>query len=566
MTRGACAAAAMSAALVAALAAAPPVRDTDWGWHVAQGERILAERALPWDDAWMWTTQGVRATPYAWGFDVLLALADRAGGPAGVAALGVASAVALALALHAVMVRRGARPWPAAAVVSAVLLAVRFRLLPRPHMVGDLCLLLAIGLLLDGRDPARRRRWLLLPPLVALWANLHPSAVIGCAALGALWAGEALRTRLGLGEAPLPPRDLARLAAILVACVAATLLTPIGLAPYAFLAENARWTAAGAVTELAPLRYASEPWRLIVLTALLLALPALLGALRRGVRDPGPWLVAALFGVAAAGASRFAVEWLLCTALAAAPAYGAAGRRVRAAAAAAVGLCLARLLVAAGPELLARDRPLLHPAFHCPRAADFLASTPVPQPLYNSHRLGGYLVYRLRGRPKLFWDGRLHFYDFLGQRSFEALHARFGFKTLVLAERDPAHPAEFAEGEAEWSLVHFDDEARVYVDARDPAWEGLRAARGLKRARFRWEVTGPGTFDRALVPDERDPAAAAAELEARAAADPSGYYVHSALARARLLAGDRAGARAAAAIAHATRPTELTRALLRDLP
>jgi hypothetical protein len=549
---------ALVVALVGALLAAPPIRDTDWGWHVAQGERVLVERALPWDDVWMWTTDGLRAAPYAWLFDVLLALAERAAGVAGVAAFGVVGCVLLGSALRAGLRALGAPPWPATALAAATLLAVRLRLVPRPHVVGDLFFVVTVALLLRGRwDGWRGRPWL-VPALVALWANLHPSALLGVATFGVLLAGEALRARLGApgrGDPPPATREaLLRLALIVAASGLAAFATPLGLGQVEFLHQNQ--TKFAAVVELRPLDWRQDMDRGAILTAALVALPALLAGRPR--RDPTPWLVALAFGLLAARTSRFFVEWLLFTALAAAPAYAGAGRRSRALAGALLALALGPLLVRAGAEQvgLGLSRPLLDAVNHCPTTADFLASTPVPDPLFNSNRLGGYLVYRLRGRPQVFWDGRMPFNRFLDEVSFEALHARLRFRTLVLAEREVPVTPETEAGDADWVCVHFDDEARVFVDARDPL-----AARGLRFARFRWERTA-GSIDRLLVPDLEHPAEAAAELEGWARQQPDGYYAHLALGRARLALGDRSGARAAAEVADRKRSTTTSRALL----
>ena len=545
---------ALVVALVAALVAAPPIRDTDWGWHVAQGERVLAERALPWDDVWMWSSDGVRAVPYAWGFDVLIALADRVGGVPGVAAFGMGLSALVGLALHRALRWRGAAPLAAVGVAVTILLAVRLRLIPRPHLVGDVFFLLTLSLLLDGARARSWRVWL-LPPLMVLWANLHPSALLGGGFLAVALVGEALRR--WRGKEGLVRADLVRYALVLGACAVACFLTPLGITQLDFLFLNRGWAEAALVTELRPLSWrAFHMDRVTILVAALVALPALLR--RLPLRDPAPWLVAAAAGVLAAKTSRFYVEWLLLTAFAAAPAYAApAGRRARAVARAALGLALGRVALDAAPELLTLDRPLLSPTMHCERTADFLATTPVPGPVFNSQRLGGYLVYRLRGRPKLFWDGRLHFYpSFIAEGRFEVLQARFGFRTLVVAEREGQVPAETEAGDAAWACVHFDDEARVFVDARDPL-----AARGLRFARFRWERTAGG-IERLLVPDLEHPAEAAAELETWARQQPDGYYAHLALGRARLALGDRAGARAAAAVADRKRSTATSRALL----
>ena len=71
--------------------------------------------------------------------------------------------------------------------------------------------------------------------------------------------------------------------------------------------------------------------------------------------------------------------------------------------------------------------------------ADFLASNPVPQPIFNSYNQGGYLLHVLYPGAKVFIDGRLDVYpsqvwlDMLaveeGRLKIDDLVARYGIKT-----------------------------------------------------------------------------------------------------------------------------------------
>src|SRR5688572_10377149 len=61
--------------------------DPDTWWHVAAGERILQERALPEVDAFSFTAAGTPWIAYEWLGEVLMALAARLGGLQGRALL-----------------------------------------------------------------------------------------------------------------------------------------------------------------------------------------------------------------------------------------------------------------------------------------------------------------------------------------------------------------------------------------------------------------------------------------------------------------------------------------------
>src|SRR5262249_35032867 len=70
-----------------------PFRDSDSGWHIRMGERILATGALPTTDPYAFTRAGQPWLAWEWGADVLMGAAHRAAGLSGVALLyGVAIA------------------------------------------------------------------------------------------------------------------------------------------------------------------------------------------------------------------------------------------------------------------------------------------------------------------------------------------------------------------------------------------------------------------------------------------------------------------------------------------
>jgi hypothetical protein len=71
-------------------------RDSDAGWHIRTGERILMTRTLPFADPYSFTRAGEPWFAWEWGADAATALAERGG--AGVAGIAVLYAVAIATA------------------------------------------------------------------------------------------------------------------------------------------------------------------------------------------------------------------------------------------------------------------------------------------------------------------------------------------------------------------------------------------------------------------------------------------------------------------------------------
>jgi hypothetical protein len=159
--------------------------DGDTARHLRHGATILAQHGVIRRDPFSFTRPGAPYVSFEYGAQVLLALAERLAGLAGVVALGATlAAVGVALTLR-FMLRRGVEPAAAylASAVAAVLLATHW--MARPHLFTFVLLALLLELLDRPRPPAR---WLLFG-LFGLWANLHGGWVFGMALLGAYALG-----------------------------------------------------------------------------------------------------------------------------------------------------------------------------------------------------------------------------------------------------------------------------------------------------------------------------------------------------------------------------------------
>ena len=209
--------------LVAALVSfAPPVlNDGDSFWHVSAGRWMLDHRTVPHTDPFTYTFAGKPWVAHEWLSEVFMALAWLAAGWSGVMLL-----AGLAMgALAAVMGRWLIRWMPAPGALLALVLAlagVAPGLLARPHLfVLPILALWTVGLL-QARDEGRAPSpWLI--PLMALWANMHGSFIIGLA----LGGGFFLETLLDLRR--WRRRVIVGWAVVLGASVLATLATPQGL-------------------------------------------------------------------------------------------------------------------------------------------------------------------------------------------------------------------------------------------------------------------------------------------------------------------------------------------------
>jgi hypothetical protein len=158
----------------------------DTFWEIRIGLLTIAHHAIPATDTFSWTVPGKPYFQNSWGFDVLLAVADRLGGLPAVAmlcALVTLGIVALTMAL--------ARNLGAAPAVSAIAFFLALPLLTgwlsaRPQLV-DYAAVLTLAILLRRIEQGRGRfgAVALTGLLTVAWLNLHTAALLAPAITGA---------------------------------------------------------------------------------------------------------------------------------------------------------------------------------------------------------------------------------------------------------------------------------------------------------------------------------------------------------------------------------------------
>ena len=459
--------------LAAAIALLPHLArsfaDPDLWWHVKTGELILQRGSIPDRDPFSFTAAGARWVNHEWLSEVILAGTFRLGGDRGLVALRLALLGAGCGLLVWLLWRRLPEPLPVLVLLLAALSELAGFWSLRP---ADATSILSLAFLacVEADRGGRHAALLALPPLMALWVNLHGGFLVGL-----VIAGACLGSRLlGLDEErpERPPRaERVRLAAVLAATLLAPLLNPYGPRLFGYLAGelgarhafNAEWRS---VPEEhgAWLPYAG--WALAPL--------ALLAAGRAWRRRPAESVLFALSLVAAFRNVRFVVLLILFGSLVAATGLAAWIGRLRARGAGRLldALATAPAIAAAGAVLLLLVLPPflrgvmagrlhfeVHPLHSPILATRFLADHDLGPNLAVRYDWGGYALYHLYPRYRVSLDGRgVTVYP---DRFFSAmLEAWFGGRALpVLA---PYHPDAFlveSGGPASQELV------------RDPGWQ-----------------------------------------------------------------------------------------------
>jgi hypothetical protein len=202
--------------------------DGDAATHVATGRWILAHHAVPRVDPFAAPGAAGEWFAHEWLAAVGMAVVhDALGWPgiAWIAALLIATAHVL---LYRHLIRRGDDALVALVAVEIAALAASAHWLARPHLVTALLLVIWTMLLEDVVAGRRGAAWLAaLPPLAALWANLHGGFLVGLAVLIFYIGGLAVATRRGDG-ATRARRLLPRVALAALVSAAATLANPRG--------------------------------------------------------------------------------------------------------------------------------------------------------------------------------------------------------------------------------------------------------------------------------------------------------------------------------------------------
>ncbi|HEY6008557.1 MAG TPA: tetratricopeptide repeat protein, partial [Geobacteraceae bacterium] len=475
----------LAAAVVIAALLVREVIDADTWWQVAIGRDILARLAPPTTDHFAAAALGRPYHDSHWLFQVLLALADRLGGMAGVG-------VAMALLWGGTFVctyraaRRYLAPEGATLLVLLAAVACSDRFTPRPDVVTCLMLALFTLRLQAGRFVGRADLALLFI-LQVLWSNAHGLFVIGPFMGGCYFAAAATRRFLrGKGDDTAAPLRLT------VLLLAATLVNPYGPGGwrYALLLMTEAGPHAPAffrsLAELAPTfgratMALPDFWAFLAL--LLLTAGSTLPFLARGPLSWPRLLIAVSLGIAAASGRRNMPLFALAAAPLVAEQLGALLPPLRPVAALRVTLALLlgalAWLPVSGNYYRIFGYPLhfglgASPSFFPASFPDAYRRAGVTGQIYNSNQLGGFCLYH--GILPLV-DGRWEVYDpQVLERIFQApfdpaawewLTARYDIGGALLM-----HDSAEARGlvprlrsDLRWRLVWYDETASLWVRA-----------------------------------------------------------------------------------------------------
>lgn len=368
----------------------------DLGWHLAAGDLIRQQGHIPFQDPWSFTAGGREWFNLSWLWDVLASALFQYTHFDGLILLTVACGGAIAAILARLCIRSGASAMAVCiAVLAACALYPSFATFPDMYLAVSPNMFTMLFAVIFHAACLERRRLFLPPVLMLLWANLHGGFLIGLFIIG-LFGGLALLRRDWPG--------VTRYALAWTACLAATLVNPLGWHIY----EGVAATLGNAVQA-----YITEWWPYYRDMAVPGSLPGILYMLifvvlelrERNLHRLEARLPAWLFLFLGLYQFRYMAFFFLFSAVPMAlhldrllprrSAFDMFFRRAAAVAALALPLVylLARPAFALPPMLSAADVGYLET--HFPRAR-----------LLNHWNYGGLLVFYGRGAVPLFVDGR----------------------------------------------------------------------------------------------------------------------------------------------------------------
>ncbi len=463
------------------------LKDPGVGWHLRTGRLMLETGTLPATDPFSFTAAGREWLNYYWGFEVVSAWLERAGGLPLVSAVWMLVYGLIPFLLYRWMVRGGASPLAIFLVLPLAYLVLLSHALDRPHIVTYLCFTVLVARLDDVRAGRLAPRVLWWLPLMALvWANMHGGFISGLAAVAVV--GAAAGARFVVHRDAKDGRDAVAFGALLVAMTLATFVNPYGVRLHVQAVEHLRLPSTGYFLEflspnfreglaavrwfevliLAVVAVTGLGWVVLDWSTLGLAVVLLHGALT-SVRNMNLFAIVAA-PIIARGLTAALEQYR--------PSLAARWRRVadeqtanaawRVQLPAVAAVVLVATLAGRLPWLTTLDDLQLTRG-----AAAYIAAHPDRfERMFNTDALGGSLIHRFWPTLRVFMDDRTVVYgeDFVmndyftvlyGRAGWEAVLDRWGVTAAVMATSTRC--ATLLRASAGWTEVYADDRNLIVV-------------------------------------------------------------------------------------------------------
>ena len=414
---------------------ARPATDPDLWWHLRTGQWIVENGRIPHSDHFSFTRAGQPWVSHEWLSEVGFYEARKHIGAGGLIAF---SAMVITAGFLLLYLRCPGKPHWAAAAVALGALASAPAFGVRPQMFTFALASLLLWLLERGEQ----RPWLLvsIPPMFLLWLNLHAGFALGPALMVAYGVG--LLVEVALGDTPWQEAGpvLARLALLVLACMALVPLNPSGVQLYRYPLDTLRSSGMRSFI----VEWFSPNFHELKFISFLIAFLLLLAVLackrtRPRARTLVPLVLTTLLAL---DAVRHIPIFVLFAIPVIASGLAASSSPVRShtsspTAPARTMFCGLAVVLMAGLALarwgiLARDQAATEAQQFPEKAMEALRSRDLGGRVFAYYDWGGYTIYKLYPKYRVFVDGRADLYgDDLLQQFQTAVQLRTGWREVL---------------------------------------------------------------------------------------------------------------------------------------
>lgn len=452
-------------AVGAALLVMLPLVDYDYFWHAKVGEWIVTHGwRLPQGEPFSFTAAGSRWVVQGWLFDAVQYAVHQRLGDVGVRAMFVSIFIATWALVYATarpLVRRESHALLLTMLCAA---AAGPYMTTRPLAATNLAFAFVLFALLRFRSTGRLRWLMALPPVFALWVNLHFGYVTGLGLIGLFTVAGLAERHIGAFGRQAEPGTLSagKALVLLLACTIATGVNPYG---WQVLAETFSMSSVNMNTDIVD--WMSPDFRQWRSQVFLLPVAMMFVARALACRRPA-WLDL-LLPLAMVGVALYSQRHIALASIALAPMIARAladwspgtlwtstspavarwqatgGRElghIQYPLNLAIAIVVAVAALALAPTVsawqLRRFETLLPVS-----SAEFVIDKRLRGPMLNDYHTGGYLIHRLHPAVPVFIDGRYNPYTGQVMRDHEALLRldagwqdildRYGIRLAVLA-------------------------------------------------------------------------------------------------------------------------------------
>ena len=465
--------------------------DPDLWWHLRTGQWIVEHQRVPHVDPFSFTRAGAPWISHEWLSEIILYELWVHGGPGAVI---IFSSVVLSAGFLLLYPRCPGTPHWAAAFTALGAAASASSWGARPQIFTFTLASLLLWLLFRSEERPRLLFW--VPPLFLLWLNLHAGFALGPALLLLYAAGVMCESAAGTTPWSESRPVVLRVVAVTLVCLGVVPLNPSGTELYRYPLDTLR----SASMRTFIVEWLSPNFHQWIYLPYLLVIVLLLGALAySGSRMKGRILLPLLFtALAALDAVRHIPIFVLLAipviagalpvpssrSLPSSPKLDSKKRAFNVA----TVMLLAVFAVLRWIEL-AHDQPAREAALFPEKAVRFLEATEEPGRLFAYYDWGGYVIWRLDSRYRVFADGRADLYsanlgredqgpdDLLRQCVETVLQLRKGWEgvldewqveTILVPPSSALAQAMFLD--QRWTTAYRDLQAAVFVRAsRSPA-------------------------------------------------------------------------------------------------